>query len=273
MALIRQVMQSQFTDLQFIVVNNSPGDTEKFEREPIKDERIKIMHSAENKGFSGGVNIGLREMLPDPGISHFLIMNNDVELAPDFLTRMLARAQRTDLIYSPLIYYRDTDLIYNTGGRVKLWLGGTVNLNNHTPASRVRRAEPDYFSGCILFMHRGVLEKTELFDEVFGTYYEDVDFCYRAREQGIGLEQIWEITARHFHSYATKGENTYKIYLLNRNQILFARKHLAGLSRCIFITAAIMRGFLSNLKPKRFRHYRLGVIEGLNTPLEPTHGG
>ena len=268
MTLIKQVMESQYRDLRFIVVNNSAEDVEKFEREPIFDERISIIHSAENKGFSGGVNLGLRQLLPNPQISHFLIMNNDVELTPSFLTDMLEHAPRIDRIYSPLIFFRDTDLIYNTGGKVLIWLGGTINLNNHTPVSQLKKVTPDYFSGCILFMHREVLEKIGVFNEIFGTYYEDVDFCYRARENDIDMEMIWEIRARHFHSYATKGENTFKIYLLNRNQIIFARMHLHGLSRIVFISAAVVRGFLSNLKPKRFQHYWRGVKDGFSVSLE-----
>ena len=81
-------------------------------------------------------------------------MNNDVELEVDFIEAMLARHCRDDRIYSPLIYLRDTKLIYNTGGKVHMWLGGTVNQNNHVPDTKIRKIKPDYFTGCILFMHR-----------------------------------------------------------------------------------------------------------------------
>jgi GT2 family glycosyltransferase len=131
----------------------------------------------------------------------------------------------------------------------------------------MRKIPPDYFSGCVLFMHRSVIETVGFFDETFGTYYEDVDFCYRAKKLGIGMESLWDVTARHFHSYSTKGENTHKIYLLNRNQILFARKHLRGLPRVVFIIAAVIRGFLSNLNAKRLKSYLSGIKEGFSIPL------
>lgn len=267
MELIQQVIDSQHPDLRFIVVNNSAEDVEKFNHNPINDRRIQIIHSAENKGFSGGANIGLREFMPEKSISHFLIMNNDVELKADFISRMLDRTPRKDRIYSPLILLRDTNLTYNTGGKVHIWLGGTINLNNHVPVDTIQKKSPEYFSGCVLFMHRKVLERVGLFDEVFGTYYEDVDFCYRAKKLGIDLEMVWDVTARHFHSYSTKGENSYKIFLLNRNQLLFARKHLKLFPRIIFMIAAVTRGFLFNLKPKRMKHYLRGIAEGLSTKL------
>lgn len=265
--LMEQVKASEFTDLRFIVVNNSSDEKDKFDANPVIDGRITVLHSGENKGFSGGVNLGLQELMQDERITHFIIMNNDVELRPDFITCMLQQAGRKDCIYSPLIYFRDTNLIYNTGGKVHIWLGGTVNLNNHVPDDRLKKVKPDYFSGCVLFIPREVLQKVGLFDETFGTYYEDVDFCYRAKEQGYELEMVWQVTARHYHSYATKGENVYKIYLINRNQILFARKHLKTLPCMVFITTAVVRGFITNLKPKRFKHYWRGVREGFGAKV------
>ena len=261
--LVEQVRHGETPDFKFIVVNNSAHETEKFEKSPVADERIRVIHSPENKGFSGGVNIGLRELLGDTSVSHFIIMNNDVKLEPDFINQMLAKAKSTDRIYSPLILLRDTELVYNTGGKVVTWLGGTINLNNHKPMNNLRKTQPDFFSGCVLFMHRKVVETVGLLDEAFGTYYEDVDFCYRAREKGIGIEMLRDVQARHFHSYSTKGDNVFKIYLINRNQILFARKHLQAIPRLVFISAAIVRGFLMNLKPKKFKPYLRGVREGL----------
>ena len=267
--LIQQVLDNGHQDFQFIIVNNSADEVEKFDTNPVDDPRIQVIHSKENKGFSGGINMGLKVLLPQAEISHFIIMNNDVELEKDFIKQMLARTPREDRIYSPLIFLRDTNLIYNTGGKVHVWLGGTVNQNNHVPVDRIRRIKPDYFTGCVLFMHRRVIERVGLLDEAFGTYYEDVDFCTRAKQLGIELEMVWEVRARHFHSYSTKGDNVFKIYLLNRNQILFAKKHLKPIPRAVFISAAVVRGFLFNLKPKRFKHYWRGVREGLGKSSAP----
>jgi hypothetical protein len=36
----------------------------------------------------------------------------------------------------------------------------------------------------------------------------------------------------------------------------------------VFIVAAVVRGFLMNLKPKRFQHYWRGIQEGFSVRLE-----
>jgi len=111
-------------------------------------------------------------------------------------------------------------------------------------------------------MHRNVIEKVGLFDENFGSYVEDVDYCYRARAIGINIELLWNVHARHFHSHSTLGNKNYKVYLLNRNQIIFAKKHLAPIQRYTFITAAIIRGFIGNLIHGNLDIFFQGVKDG-----------
>ena len=99
--LIQQVLQNGHQDFRFIIVNNSADEVEKFDASPAADPRIQVIHSKENKGFSGGVNMALKELLPVAEITHFIIMNNDVELEADFIEQMLAKAPGDDRIYSP----------------------------------------------------------------------------------------------------------------------------------------------------------------------------
>ena len=58
--LIQQVQDNGNQDFRFVIVNNSADDVEKFNANPVDDQRIQIIHSPENKGFSGGVNMALK---------------------------------------------------------------------------------------------------------------------------------------------------------------------------------------------------------------------
>jgi GT2 family glycosyltransferase len=262
--LVAQVLENTCQYFRLVVVNNSPDQIVKFDQDPIfKDQRIEIIHSQKNAGYSGGLNLGIQALLLIPEISHFLLMNNDVVIEKDFIDQLISQGNEGNKIYAPLILYQDTELVQNTGGNIYIWLGGGMNLNKNVPLAKVRKSQPDFLSGCILFMNRNIVETVGLFDEVFGSYFEDVDFCFRARAIGINIEILWNVTARHFHSYSTKGNKSYKIYLLNRNQIIFAKKHLPTISRLIFITAAIVRGFLFNLFSRHLDVYFKGVKEGL----------
>jgi GT2 family glycosyltransferase len=262
--LVAQILKNDVQPLRLVVINNSPEEKVQFDADALfTNDMIAVIHSAENIGYAGALNQGIKMLLAVPEVSNFLLMNNDVEIAENFLSQMLAEAQRPDRIYAPLILYRDTDRVQNTGGKLHLWLGGTINLNKDTPVSQIRKIAPDFLSGCILFMHRTVVDKVGLFDERFGSYYEDLDYSLRARAAVVVIEILWQIEARHFHSYSTQGDGSYKVYLLNRNQILFAKKHLPPIQREFFIISAVLRGFLQNLPGGRFPAYLRGVQEGL----------
>lgn len=261
--LVKNLFENTFQDFRIIIVNNSPAEAVLFNDSLYVDPRLEVIHADRNLGYTGGLNSGINALLQDKKITHYLLMNNDVVVANNFLESMITQGDSNNVIYSPLILYMDTDLVQNTGGRMHIWLGGGVNLNKNVPLSKTKKYTPDFLSGCILFMNRSVIEKTGLFDEKFESYVEDVDFCYRAKSVGISLEILWDITTRHFHSHSTQGNRSYKVFLLNRNQIYFAKKHFSACSRLLFISAAIIRGFLQNLFNGYFKDYYRGVKDGL----------
>ena len=263
--LVRQVLGNDEQDFHMVVVNNACDEAPLFDQEPtFRDPRLRVIHSPKNVGYTGGLNLGLNALLANPNISHFLLLNNDVEFDAGFLRQMLTASSDPARIYAPVILYRDSGLVQNTGGTIHLWLGGTLNANKNVPLAAMRRKQPDFLSGCVLFMQRGVVEKLGLFDENFGSYCEDLDYCLRAKNQGVGLEVLWEVSVRHFHSLSTRGNSGYKVYLLNRNQILLAKKHFSPIKRGIFILAAVLRGSLQSLLQRQFRAYLRGVKEGLS---------
>lgn len=265
--LIEKLLGGDYQAFKIVVVNNSPDEITKFDQDTLfQDFRIQVIHSPDNVGYAGGINIGLNKLLTYVEITHFLLVNNDIEVEKIFLEQMLAGGKDNCKIYAPLVLYQDTGLVQNTGGKIHIWLGGTVNLNKNVPIAQVVKLSPDFLSGCVLFFHRNVLDKVGIFDETYGSYYEDVDYCLRARKAGLDIEILWTVYARHFHSYSTKDDNRYKVYLLNRNQIIFAKKHLAFFPRLVFISAAILRGFIQNFIRQQALSYFQGVKDGLDYP-------
>lgn len=262
--LISQILGSSYQDFKLIVVNNSPEEKNRFEQtQMIHDPRIVMLHPNTNIGYSGGLNTGLNVLMTHTDVDKFLLLNNDIEIDKEFIGYMLREGKENNKIYAPLIMDQNTDLVQNSGGNILIWMGGSINLNKNVPLAKVHKKQPDFLSGCILFMHRNVIEKVGLFDETYGSYYEDVDYCYRSKKLGIQLEILWDISVRHFHSYSTIGNSNYKIYLLNRNQIIFAKKNLPPLKREFFIIAAVARGWIQCFYQGKFKAYFRGIGEGL----------
>lgn len=244
-----------------VIVNNSPEDNQKLLKE--KSQTVKIINTNKNLGYAGGLNQGIRQLLQDGKTDWFLLMNNDVKLTKKFFDDLL-EVKDENTIYSPVILNVENDIVQNTGGKLVLHYGGAINLNKGSQFQEIVKIEPDFLSGCCLFMNRKVIEKVGELNELYESYYEDVDYSFRARKEGIKLEILWDTPLRHYHSMSTKNISGYKDFLITRNSLWFARRDLAFSRKQIFIFFAVVIGFFWVLpRPKNLPYYFNGVIKGL----------
>lgn len=243
-----------------IIINNDPKESEEIKK--LSGEKKVILETGANKGYSGGVNEGLRYAMKNTESEYFLVINNDVSFEKNFFNTLLKDSDQKE-IRSPAILYMNTNYIQNTGGKISLLLGGTRNINKNQPYKNMKKELPDFLSGCCFLLSRKVIEEVGYFDEDYHSYYEDVDFSIRAKRKGYILSIIPEAKLWHYHSASTESVPEYKIRMISRNSILFARKQLPFFPRVLFITCSILRGILQNLSQKKRIPFWRGVQEGL----------
>jgi GT2 family glycosyltransferase len=196
-------------------------------------------------------------------IDWILLINNDVKIDSKFIERLRSLKDR-NTIYSPVITNHDSDIVQNTGGKLVLLYGGTINLNKGVQIQDIKKVDPDFLSGCCLFFHKEVLEKVGYLDESYGSYYEDVEWCFRAREKGVSLEVLWDLTLPHYHSMSTSNNSGFKDYLIAKNSIKFAKSDLNKFNASVFIFFSMLTGFLWVLpRPKNLPYFFRGVKDGL----------
>lgn len=244
-----------------VVVNNSPEDNEKLSK--ISSDTVIVLNTNGNLGYAGGLNRGIKYLQKDKRVDWYLLINNDVKLTKDFINDLL-QVTDTNTIYSPVIVNMHDDIVQNTGGDMRIFIGGTVNLNKGKHFEKIIRKTPDFLSGCCLFMHKNVVEKVGEMDEFYESYYEDIDYSFRARRKGVKLEVLWNTKLRHHHSMSTKNISGYKDFLITRNSIWFAQKDLSFPRKQIFVFFGILVGFFYVLpRPRNLPFYFRGVKEGL----------
>lgn len=249
-----------YNNISIIVVNNSPEENKLFNKETFK-KNVLVINSGENLGYAGGINIGIKEALKDPKMDAVIITNNDIHF-PKTLVKDFWNEDYENKILSPIILHRETDIIQNTGGRISIFLGGTRNINKNVHLDNYLEKKPDFLSGCMMFIPKNVLENVGLFDPEYLAYYEDVDYCLRARKLNYELKICNNIKIRHFHSASTTNNQGFKRYLIVRNSIIFAKKNLKFPESFLFIAISIIRGFFQNLK--YMKYYLKGLKEGLS---------
>jgi len=159
-----------------------------------------FLFNQKNLGFAGGVNVGIRKALKD-GAEAVLLLNQDTVVEKDFLSPLLENP--ADIVGPVIKFRRGSKWIYDLGGRVDWWLGRNKHYEIQNSKFKIQNkfkipARPaggqnskikniDYISGCAMLIRRRVFEKIGLFDERYFLYFEDADFCLRAKKAGFKI--------------------------------------------------------------------------------------
>ncbi len=196
----------------------------------LQPTNYNLIKNSRNLGFAAGVNVGIREALNDKNAAYVLILNNDTILPPNLLTELL----KTPVdITAPVIKFKwDNNWKYDFGGKVNWLTGRTTHIEKITSGRWPDGLLPgelgkiDYVSGCCMLIRRKVFEKIGLFDEKFFFYFEDADFCVRAKRIGLKIAVNPNTTIYHKLGSAI-GRWTNKAIFYNLvGNFIFISKHL-----------------------------------------------
>ena len=189
---------------------------------------VTVLETAENLGFAGGCNVGIRHAL-EGGAELVMLVNSDVWLPPDCVGRLEdALACPTLGVVGPLLLSRsDPELVASLGisfselsGRMRHEGYGRRFGSLTLPESRIVAG----VSGCVMLARRQVFESIGLFDEDYFFTFEDLDFCLRARRAGHGSAVIYGARAYHEGSASLASTSPRRVYFASRNHLLLASR-------------------------------------------------
>jgi len=209
-------------EYEIIVVDNGSKDgTDELLKE--RYPRVKIIRNETNVGFAKANNQAMREALKN-GPKYFFLLNNDTTVHRGWLEEAvkLAESQADIGIVGGKLLFPDGK-IQHAGGILspKGPLHVRIRQDNSDLYDRV--AEVDFVLGAALLIKRDVIEKIGLFDEGFSpAYFEEVDWCTRARRSGYKILYSPRSTITH-HLGATAREfgDYWFDYVYNKNNIRF----------------------------------------------------
>lgn len=243
---VRSVIAKKLNFTELVVVDNNQN----FDPKNFKG-KIEILKNKKNLGFAGGVNVGIKYALSKK-VDYILLLNNDTIVKNDFLKEIVTfmKLNETVGIASPAIKYkRGRSTVYDTGGKINKLFGRTT----HNEVSQVLNKKPrqvDYVSGCCMLVKKEVFEKIGLFDERFFLYYEDVDFCIRAKNKGFFSYVLPEVFIEHALSKTVGKDSKVAVYNQTKSALQFGRKHFKSVLvlHRIFIIAQSTYVFIKNPK-------------------------
>jgi N-acetylglucosaminyl-diphospho-decaprenol L-rhamnosyltransferase len=204
---------------------------------------------ANNEGYATGNNLGLRHFgfgrggqVEPSRPRHALLLNPDTVLPPLALADMLAfvEARPEAGIAGPRLVRQDGSLdracrrsfptpevaFYRLSGLSRLFPGsprfGRYNLTYLPPDMT---AEVDAVVGAFMLIRGEVLAQIGLLDEQYFMYAEDLDLCYRAKQQGW---QVWynaDVIVLHYKGQSSRQRSSFANLQFYQTMRLFHDKH------------------------------------------------
>jgi len=224
---LASLQQIDYPSFRILVVDNGSAD-DSLRQVAQQFPNVEFLWLKENLGVAGGRNAALREVLRSEP-AYVLFLDNDTLVAPDFLTRLVARMNTNPQIgaVQPKIYFADpSNRICSVGGKLYPRISHYRHPGSGSCDSpRFESTEIDIVSGCAGLMRARVFDTIGLLDETYSPYcHEDVDWSVRLRNAGYRLKVepaavIWHRVSSQPQSSAEKLEQ------LAKGHLLFLRFH------------------------------------------------
>lgn len=237
------LFKTEYPAYEILLVDNASKDNSvRWVREQFPS--IQIIENDKNYGFAEGNNRALGYVTTP----YIVLLNTDVEVTPSWLGPLVAFAEKHPLaaaVQPKIRAYHEKEYFEYAGAA-----GGYVDKYGY-PFCRGRifdtleRDEGNYetaeevfwASGACLLIRTEVPQKIGLFDARFFAHWEEIDFCWRAKNAGYQIFCEPAGLVYHVGGGTLPKDNGLKVYLNFRNSLLTLLKNLpfAEALRRIFI--------------------------------------
>jgi len=236
---------------------------------------VELLRLPRNLGFAGGYNAGIRRAL-DGGAAAVLLLNNDTLLAPDALDQLaeaIETAEDVGLVTAKITYAAEPQRIWTVGANLNVFLdlkdGGQGQLDTGQWAAP---RDVDFAPFCAILARREVFETVGLLDEEFFLYYEDMDYCRRARRAGWRVRLSPTALVRHDVSASSGGRDSpLERYWMAQSSGRYFRKHGRGPRLLLIVPFRLASALKTTLrlllagKRTPLRAYWAGLWQGWRT--------
>ncbi len=226
---IHSLNKSSFSDFIPLVVDNHSRDNSVQE---IKSQfpHIEILETEKNQGYAGGNNVGMQAAF-SKGADAVLILNNDTEVTEDFLENILKLAKESPspcLIGGCPVLYSNPSILDHLGG---IWnsekacfdlVGYRAPLSS---LSSFASLSLDYVCGCALYIDKEIFKKLGLFEERYFLFWEEADYCAKAKKKGIEIKVCMHAIVKHKVSHSFTGYSALKTYFWWRNRFFWIKRN------------------------------------------------
>lgn len=242
---IQSVMESVFTDLDILVVDNASSDgSAEYIRERFTD-RVKLFVNEENLGGSGGFNTGIRYAL-EQGYEYVWCLDNDVLVDENAVGKLYAFMEshpEVGMTGSKVYHMENPDYVQQFGIDI-IWDEYCCEAKYHGRLEDGTMPDvvySDAVAACSVLVRTSVIRKIGMLPEENFLYWDDTEWGYRCNLAGYKVASLG--SSKVLHSMGAKKEsvNTFPLYYAWRNWIRFFMKY-TGKEKREDMCAAFLEG-------------------------------
>jgi N-acetylglucosaminyl-diphospho-decaprenol L-rhamnosyltransferase len=174
-----------------------------------------------NPGFGAANNAGVAQARHDVTV----LLNPDIELLDDGLTRLVSLARRRDVLLAPRLLNPDGS-IQRSAWPVPGRLDGLARPLVPGPLRPEPEGEVGWVLGAAIVARTALLRDLGPFDPAAFLFYEDLDLCLHARSRGVAVELEPSVRVVHAGGHATRpafGGEPIELHTRRRREVIGAR--------------------------------------------------
>lgn len=229
---LHSLYKNIFLDFETVLIDNGSMDgSPNFVRENFS--QVMVIENEKNLGYAGACNQGMLLSKSE----FILLLNNDTVMPENFLMEML-NAINDDpniaMVQPKIKSIQDKEYFDYSGAA-----GGEMDIFGY-PFARGRifdfvekdKGQYDntenrvfWTSGCAILIRKSVIDKIGLLDDDFFAHQEEIDLNWRAQLAGYRNVVTCKTYILHYSGYTLKSDNSRKMYLNHRNNLILMIKN------------------------------------------------
>lgn len=247
-----------YKSFDLIIVDNASTDKSEYLHKKYFS-KVKLIKNRENIGFANANNQAIKYAKG----RYVLLLNNDTKVTPNFLKKLVNRMeQENELgVIQPKIYMMDRGKYLDNAGSFLTKIGFLDHWGFNKKDSKEFGIEKYIFSakGACMLIRKEVIEKVNLFDPKFISYFEESDFCWKVWLVGFRVLFYPEAHIYHKVGFTIKRQNVLELnFHYYKNRIRSLTKNLSYINLILiliphlFISVGIAAAFLLRGSLKNF---------------------
>ena len=225
------VVQHSYQHSIFVIDNGSIDESKSWIQ--MTYPSISIIRHDKNLGFCSGYNKGLQQIKAE----YYILLNSDVEVTEGWIDPVIALMEKTPnvAVVQPKIlsYENKTRFEYagGAGGHID-WLGYPFCRGRIFDTLEEDEGQYDdpseilWASGACLFIRASLFHKYGGFDWAFFAHMEEIDLCWRLKNNGFNILYCPESVVYHLGGGTLQKSSPFKTFLNYRNGLFLLYKNL-----------------------------------------------